>query len=340
MILSSELQQAICNAADCKSILGIESFQSLWAGQGQICRIQLESENGKPQSLVMKQVSFESTAEHPRGWNTQLSQMRKRKSYHVELEWYRHAAADRAQINPLAPLPALIYVSESERGMAMVMEDLAENFPVRFTGGKSDRPTTTQIRSCIKWLAQFHGQHLGKTPTQFWSVGGYWHLDTRPDELDAMPEGALKQAASDIDHVLRHNPYQTIIHGDAKLANFCFCDRGENVAAVDFQYVGGGPGVKDLMMLLSSVMPDERLISDAAPLVDFYFECLTDALAQWQPQTDAADVVAAWRPLYAVAWADFYRFLEGWSPGHWKAGQYCQQQTELALAYIARQSQV
>jgi len=42
----------------------------------------------------------------------------------------------------------------------------------------------------------------------------------------------------------------------------------------------------------------------------------------YHPDIDAAAVETAWRPLYAVAWTDFYRFLKGWSPGHWKIHHY------------------
>jgi len=49
---------------------------------------------------------------------------------------------------------------------------------------------------------------------------------------------------------------------------------------------------------------------------------LRRALSSHRPDLDAAAVEAAWRPLYAVAWTDFYRFLKGWSPGHWKIHRY------------------
>ena len=38
-----------------------------------------------------------------------------------------------------------------------------------------------------------------------------------------------------------------------------------------------------------------------------------------------------WRALYPVAWTDFYRFLKGWSPGHWKIHGYSARMTRAAL---------
>ena len=51
-------------------------------------------------------------------------------------------------------------------------------------------------------------------------------------------------------------------------------------------------------------------------MLDFYFDELR------MHSTQAQKVEEDWRPLYRVAWADFHRFLKGWSPGHWKLSDY------------------
>jgi len=38
-----------------------------------------------------------------------------------------------------------------------------------------------------------------------------------------------------------------------------------------------------------------------------------------------------WRPLFFVAWADFQRFILGWSPGHYKNNAFSQKMTNMAL---------
>lgn len=336
MNLSTVQQNAICQAVQCRKIVNIKPMQSLWAGQGNLARLVLEREDHfkskvKTHTLVVKQINFLAKGNNPYGWNTDLAQQRKHHSYLVELAWYKTLGRLNEPSNLFMPTPKLIYSEESEQGVLMALEDLNKDYPIRFTAGKEDRPSDVQIQSSIRWLAQLHARFLNMDHKGIWPVGGYWHLATRPDELAAMPDGALKQLAAGLDEMLESCPYQTVIHGDAKLANFCFNDNGTRTAAVDFQYVGKGPGVKDLMLLMSSVLPDSRLMQEGDNFVDFYFSQLGLALEQCHPEIDADDVIKCWRPLYVIAWADFHRFLSGWRPGHWKIGKYCQQQTHVAL---------
>lgn len=342
MNLSKQQLNSIFKTTSTNNLVSHSSMQSLWAGQGELFRISLESKQQAkkpPLSLVVKDITFKVQKDHPRGWSGEQSQRRKIHSYHVELEWYKtlsHIARQAVMV------PRLIYSETCNNRMLIVLEDLAKDFPIRFTAGKDDRPDMIQIKSCINWLANFHALFLKPVASinhyyshakasKLWQVGGYWHLATRPDEYQAMSESKLKQRAHYIDKALSQCRYQTIIHGDAKLANFCFDETGHKVAAVDFQYTGFGVGVKDLMLLLSSVLPDANLCEQADALVDDYFEKFSLAIKKWQPEINASEVITAWRALYPFAWADFHRFLDGWSPGHWKIGQYCEKQSNIAL---------
>jgi thiamine kinase-like enzyme len=119
------------------------------------------------------------------------------------------------------------------------------------------------------------------------------------------------------------------VHGDAKVANFCF---GKNdVAAVDFQYVGGGCGIKDVAYFLSSCLTDGECEAQAPQHLDTYFAFLRSHLGD---DVDKDAVVNEWRGLYPAAWADFHRFLAGWAPSHWKIHRYTRQMSERALAEL------
>ena len=128
--------------------------------------------------------------------------------------------------------------------------------------------------------------------------------------------------AGAVDARLRSSPYQTLVHGDAKLANFCFSADGATVAAVDFQYVGRGCGMKDGAYLIGSCLDEAACAETESALLDHYFAHLRKALNQHAQTVDHAGLEAEWRALYPYAWTDFQRFLKGWSPGHWKVHGY------------------
>ena len=60
----------------------------------------------------------------------------------------------------------------------------------------------------------------------------------------------------------------------------------------------------------------------------------------YQPQLSLNDVEAAWRPMFYVAWADFQRFVKGWSPEHWKINPYTEQLTIRVLNQLDEQESV
>jgi aminoglycoside phosphotransferase (APT) family kinase protein len=200
--------------------------------------------------------------------------------------------------------------------MLFVLEDLdAAGFGIR-----RSRVSEAELQACLRWLASFHATFLGEQPESLWKVGSYWHLATRPDELGALGDRALQRAAPKLDERLNRARFRTLVHGDAKLQNFCFAADASAVAAVDFQYVGGGVGVKDLAYFLSSALPAAQLEREADGYVDDYFRELRRALEGRKlgsdggmPSPDFAPLEAEWRELYPFACADFYRFLLGWA---------------------------
>ncbi len=303
----------ILQATAAKSLERIEVIQSLWSGYGEIVRYRLVG--AEMSTVVLKHIKLPKQSRHPRGWNTDLSHQRKIKSYRVEMAWY-------SQWNQLCSdacrVPHCLAHQTIDDEMLIVLEDLdAAGFPLRKSAVSSD-----EINACLQWLANFHATFMHQQPKNLWQTGSYWHLETRPDELQALEDQALKQAASSIDLKLRQSPFQTFVHGDAKLANFCFSQHNNQVAAVDFQYVGGGCGMKDVAYFIGSCLTDQQCQQQEIKLLDNYFHFLKTALKQHNKKLDMQALEHNWRQLYPLAWTDFHRFLKGWSPDHWKINSY------------------
>ncbi|KMQ51326.1 hypothetical protein CHISP_1809 [Chitinispirillum alkaliphilum] len=202
--------------------------------------------------------------------------------------------------------------------VVIVLEDLnLAGYPRRHKGASQ------QIANLgLRWLAYFHASFLGEKPRGLWKTGTYWHLATRKEELERMSDLPLKNAASEIDALLRGCRYQTFVHGDAKLANFCFCSDNRAVAALDFQYVGGGCGIRDVAYFLDSCFTEDTCERLAPALLDFYFSSLKKALIEQKKHVDFPALEKEWRNMYPVAWTDFYRFLKGWTSSYWNPSSY------------------
>jgi ecdysteroid kinase len=311
--MNGTFKKSILNVTGAHSLYEIAEVQTLWSGYGKIIRYGLKG--SVMPSVIVKQIRLAGTGKHPRGWNSDLSHQRKLKSYQVELAWYQQWSQ---KCNVSCRVPTCLAVEQQEDELIIILEDLNT---VGFAE-RRNRVSANELHACLRWLANFHATFIGEQPKGLWETGTYWHLHTRPDELAALDDKNLKNAAHAIDYMLSNSPYQTVVHGDAKLANFCFSVDGSEVAAVDFQYVGGGCGMKDVAYFLGSCLDEEECQRRETELLDFYFEALQEAIKIKQKQLNPDHVEQAWRPLYPVAWTDFHRFIKGWSPGHWKINSY------------------
>ena len=301
------------------------TVQTLWSGYGSIVRIGLEGADVP--SVIVKHVQ-PGTGGHPRGWNTDLSHQRKLKSYQVETHWYERQTEK--LVSGLARIPRCFGTEIAGDEVLLVLEDLdASGY-----AGRRSSVSRTELYSCVRWLASFHADCMGMGTDGLWETGTYWHLETRPEELEQLDDPGLKDAASVIDAKLKASAFRTLVHGDAKLANFCFSTDGSGVAAVDFQYVGGGCGMKDLAYFVGSCFRDDEVQQQEEEILDFYFRELGRRMEAAQSGGSAAALEADWRPLYRVAWADFHRFMKGWSPGHWKLSDYSERVTRDVIAAL------
>ncbi|MCM2374508.1 ecdysteroid 22-kinase family protein [Aporhodopirellula aestuarii] len=321
MDLLPDVRQWLLAELPARRITNVRNLQTLWSGYGAILRVGLEG--GPANSVIVKQVTPPTEKDHPRGWNTTRSHERKLRSYEVESCWYR-SWSDRC--DPRCRVATCLAQGDIEGGQILVLEDLdAAGFPIR-----RQRLGRDGVAAGLRWLAHFHAKFMGEDGDGLWPNGTYWHLETRPDEWQSMPNGPLKDAAVAIDQRLQSVEFQTLVHGDAKVANFCFAnDFDSPPAVVDFQYVGRGCGMKDVAYFLGSCLDETECERSQEADLKIYFDTLSQALGG--SGLDVASLECQWRAIYPIAWADFVRFLEGWCPGHAKLHRYSRKMVDIAI---------
>ncbi len=303
----SDWQSWATSQAKAGELLNISLVQELWSGYGELLRLRFQ--NG---SFILKRVVWAP------GQQDSISDQRKRRSYQVEQTFYREVA-------PTQPSRVARCVGQewSKDGCLLLLEDLAE------AGYHPDpNPNPERTRAGLSWLAHFHARFLGQEVTGLWEQGCYWHLDTRQTEWQRMSDGPLKQKARALDSKLRQARHQTLVHGDAKTPNFCW-DANNQAAAVDFQYVGKGPGIRDVALFLERALGRHDCQTRAARWLDLYFELLKSALG-----VTSHPVEQEWRDLYPIAWSDYSRFRQGWAM-HSDLDPYSREQLDLALKTLS-----
>ncbi len=291
-------------------------IQPLWGGYGELLRLKLGG--GSMSTVVLKRVV------PPSGVGETVSDGRKRRSYVVEQNWYGHWAP---RCGEGCRVARCLGLKQVDGGSLLLLEDLEG---AGFHPSRPPRPE--HIKAGLHWLAHFHSRFMGEHPEGLWEQGNYWHLDTRAEEWKCMPSGPLKYNATLLDRRLKAARFQTLLHGDAKPANFCWHGNG-TAAAVDFQYVGGGCGIRDVAYFLDSCLGDSGCESQADEWLNFYLSTLCQALRCDGHAIAPLDLEKEWRELFPVAWADFCRFEQGWGRPT-PLGRYSQRQVDLALDRI------
>lgn len=281
-----------------RALTEVTRLQELWGGYGELLRLRFE---GAP-SAILKRIA------PPEGARQSVSGRRKRRSYEVELNWYQEGAR---RCDSDCRVAACLAV---ERPSLLLLEDLQN-------AGFHPRGRQGDLRAGLRWLAHFHARFLDSVPEGLWEQGTYWHLETRREEWQRMPPSVLKDAAEAWDRRLRAARFQTLLHGDAKPANFLWTADGR-AAAVDFQYTGPGAGIRDVAYFLDCCVGEDS----PEDWLDFYFGELRHAVG-----SELNELEAEWRSLFPVAWSDFCRFEQGWR-GSFPLGPYSRRQIEKALS--------
>jgi hypothetical protein len=213
-------------------VVSITLLQSLWAGYGQICRIE-----AIPKASPSKSQAFstgDSTKPTPQETHSYILKLitpppmkpnneghtRKILSYQIEQHFYTHLAPQMPASIPVAN--CLASINEQHRDgtstTAMILTDLKQDFPL--AGEKRAALTPTQTLAALDWLSNFHGfwwsrvsqfdsdglvlpplDQLKRNSSEqakqsIWLNGGYTYLSTRLDEFASLTQDTSSEWSS------------------------------------------------------------------------------------------------------------------------------------------------
>jgi len=198
-------------------VVSITLLQSLWAGYGQICRIEASPKKSSSQS-ESQHTTISQKENHsyiiklitpPSKKSNNEGHTRKVLSYQIEQYFYTHLAPLMPSSIPVAKCLASINQQHPDgtSTTAMILSDLKQTFPL--AGEKRAALTPVQTLAALDWLSNFHGfwwsrvsqfdsdelvlpplEQLKRSntsdpnnKTSIWLNGGYTYLATRLDEF-------------------------------------------------------------------------------------------------------------------------------------------------------------
>lgn len=304
-------------------LLSSSHLTTLWSSYGHIYRLHVHLEkNSAITSLILKTVT------PPAMKSPDESHLRKLISYRVERFFYSKLSSA-LTLNPARVAKDYKVTSDD----SLLLEDLEVAFPVSPGSGLSLQRTLT----VLKWLANFHATFWNIDPSiailpppcevaipseaqGAWAQGGYWYLDTRQEEYacigrDWKPFLSQFQAAAM--KLKTDTRGRTLIHGDCKAANILFSADSATCALYDFQYVGGGLGVQDLVYFLGTSIDGAILRKKGGDeeLLGYYHKELMQALNARNGVDAKLFSLEVLKEQFEVALVDWMRFMAGW--GRW-----------------------
>jgi hypothetical protein len=259
-----------------------KKLASLWTGRGFIYSLLIKTKRDDKNdrdtfNIIYKEANIAPLPDKRRGLMS--PEDRDTQSYLVEASFCKFLSPQLIDANINV---AKIYFSDytpNGGNLGIFMSDLTERFP---TSGDYGIQNDTQLSAAVDWLAKFHAfnwednalfddSNCNDSPptAALWCEGSYWSLEKRMKELDVIKPKwkRLQRAASGLADLITNGTngprFKTVIHGDFKAANVMFnragdeiCDRETPVecAVFDFQWVGGGYGAADLVMMIASAV--------------------------------------------------------------------------------------
>uniref|UniRef100_A0A7S0GJU8 Protein kinase domain-containing protein n=1 Tax=Proboscia inermis TaxID=420281 RepID=A0A7S0GJU8_9STRA len=188
-------------------VISVKSIARLWGGMGSVIRVQCDSID-----LIIKVIECRNPISH--------GDLRKAASYVVECNFYMLYSQ---YLCDSICCKGLHCANDDRGNITIVMTPLPHPTMHSIEGEDSSL-------ACLRSIAHLHAYFWGEKSNIAVSnglaeQGGYWYLDTRPDEYSSMSkhglEGKLRNVARGIDRCLKDHPYQTCLHGDLKVRGEC-----------------------------------------------------------------------------------------------------------------------